>query len=201
MISHSKDVAPRTTPDSMEIKVFWCSSVHACPGVAVVMVDEGEMRIDSSDGEDIGSRIAPGGSRVYATTASYFVPSEAIVAEGDPAAVMETLGVIIIIMSYRINVVARTAPYAGYGIDSFICQTGVGKMSVFGPNDFFMWFSPFIVIYFALAAAARPGTDIGNAGLATTQLMSTFALGPQPVRVFGLERVVGCHTQLRHETK
>jgi hypothetical protein len=36
----------------------------------------------------------------------------------------------------------------------------------------FMWFSPFIVIYFALAAAARPGTDIGNAGLATRSVIN-----------------------------
>jgi len=63
-----------------------------------------------------------------------------------------------------------------------------------------MEFSPFIFVYFALSTTARSSTDKGNAELATTQLMSTFELRPQPDRGVGLERVVGCHTQIRHET-
>ena len=47
-------------------------------------------------------------------------------------------------------------------------QTGAGKMSVFAPNDYFTWFSPFIFTCSALAATARSNTDKGNAILATT---------------------------------
>jgi hypothetical protein len=52
----------------------------------------------------------------------------------------------------------------GFPVESYdpTHQTGAGKMRVFAPNDFFMWFSPFSFIYYLRAATAKSVTDKGN---------------------------------------